>query len=75
MSGFDKAQPDKWFYLNSEVLNSAQGEKESGSGLNVFNMINKKRRREPGKIEIHMEDVEIIMGDDFKHLHKVLNSI
>jgi hypothetical protein len=38
-------------------------------------MIKKERKRDPGEIEIHIEDVEIIMGDDFRHLDKVLNSI
>ena len=38
-------------------------------------MIKKQRKREPGDIEIHIEDVEIIMGEDFRHLNRVLNSI
>ena len=39
-------------------------------------MIKKERnKRDPGEIKIHIEDVEIIMGDDFRHLDRVLNSI
>lgn len=38
-------------------------------------MINKERKKQPGEIEIHIEDVEIIMGDDFKHLDRLLDSV
>ncbi len=38
-------------------------------------MINKERKKQPGEIEIHIEDVEIIMGDDFIHLDRLLNSV
>jgi hypothetical protein len=37
-------------------------------------MTNKDRKREPGEIEIHIEDVEIIMGEHFIHLDRLLNS-
>lgn len=38
-------------------------------------MINKERKKQPGEIEIHIEDVEIIMGDDFIHLDRLLNNV
>lgn len=37
-------------------------------------MTEKDRKREPGEIEIDMEDVEIIMGNDITHLDKILNN-
>lgn len=37
-------------------------------------MINKERKREPGEIEIDIEDVEIIMGEHLIHLDKILKS-
>jgi hypothetical protein len=33
------------------------------------------KKKQPGEIEIHMEDVEIIMGDDFKHLEQILRTV
>ncbi|MCC6834342.1 MAG: hypothetical protein IT213_05085 [Cytophagales bacterium] len=37
-------------------------------------MFKKERKREPGEIEIQMEDVEIIMGNDIIHLGRLLNN-
>lgn len=36
-------------------------------------MNKKDRKRESGEIEIQMEDVEIIMGEHFIHIDKLLN--
>ena len=33
------------------------------------------RKKEPGEIEIQMEDVEIILGDDVVHLDKIINHV
>jgi hypothetical protein len=35
----------------------------------------KKQKKEPGDIEIGMDDVEIIMGDDYTHLDMILNNV
>jgi hypothetical protein len=37
-------------------------------------MVMKARKREPEEIEIHLEDVEIIMGEHIIHLDRLLNS-
>ncbi len=38
-------------------------------------MIDKARKKQPGEIEILIEDVEIIMGEDIIHLDRILNSV